>query len=279
MANFEYSNAALNVKNKFFRAKAIVYVEGDDDYLFWREIFQKNSNEKFEFEKVGGKKEIKKFIEKLENDEVNYIVAADSDLDFKKSYKSNLIIYSYGHSIENTIYTSKLISDLCNSYLKGNFLDVEWCDEWLERNAAKLTPLIKLDIANELAQTGVKIFGNSCDQFIGGKFSCEISEEKVNNFYSKKVLEIPENFINEADEIISLLFDRNDVKYYIRGHLISSLTHKVINSRAKLIRKNVAISNESLYAAAIMGIKVHFNKKHPHFAYYAEKISNILKYL
>lgn len=279
MANLTYSNEALNIKSKFFRAKSIIYVEGDDDILFWKEIFSKNSTHYFEFEKVGGKEEIKKYIEKIKSKQIKSIVATDSDLDFENKTKNNLILYSFGHSIENTIYTSKLITDLCNSFLKENYINEKWCEEWLSRNSEKLTPIIILDIANELACTGLDILGSNCERFLDGKSSFEISEDKVSNFYRIKSQLISNKFITKAESIVDEIKQKDNLKYFIRGHFLSNLTHKMISLSAQKKGKKVSISNESLYAAAIMGIKSHFNRSHPHFNYYKNNINNILRRL
>ncbi|EFH7276721.1 DUF4435 domain-containing protein, partial [Escherichia coli] len=104
MDDFHYSSEAENVLSLFYQAEVMVYVEGDDDICFWETIFNKSSSLKVEVQDVGGCEELKKFITRLLEEDLQVIVACDSDLTcFKEQQMSDSrIIRTPGYSIENT---------------------------------------------------------------------------------------------------------------------------------------------------------------------------------
>ena len=75
MADLTYSADAHNVLSKFYNADKMVYVEGDDDVLFWEFIFNKFSNFKVKVQGVGGKPELEKYIKRICDGEINSIAA------------------------------------------------------------------------------------------------------------------------------------------------------------------------------------------------------------
>ena len=54
MSDIQYSTDALNVLSDFYGVDTLVYVEGDDDVIFWQAIFEKFASRSVRFESVGG---------------------------------------------------------------------------------------------------------------------------------------------------------------------------------------------------------------------------------
>jgi len=79
MADLFYSDEALNVKSAFYRANSMVFVEGDDDVLFWHEVFLKIPEASVEVESAGGSDQIDQYITKILSGELQAIAARDSD--------------------------------------------------------------------------------------------------------------------------------------------------------------------------------------------------------
>jgi hypothetical protein len=79
MPDISYSDEALNVRNAFFGAKVIVYVEGDDDVLFWHEVFEQVADDHFEVESVGGVENLDEYIRKIAAGQLSAIAARDAD--------------------------------------------------------------------------------------------------------------------------------------------------------------------------------------------------------
>ena len=61
----EYSTEALNVLRYFHDSEIIIFVEGDDDILFWDVISNKAGLLGVKIESAGGKNELLKKIDKI----------------------------------------------------------------------------------------------------------------------------------------------------------------------------------------------------------------------
>ena len=115
--NFSFSIKAQNVEAQFYNKKAIVYVEGDDDLLFWRQHFPDSY---FEIKKVDGCKNLEKKIYEIENSGLKCIVACDSDYkSFEEGYKTHpLVVHTLSHSIECMMYCPVNLNE-CIKKLEG----------------------------------------------------------------------------------------------------------------------------------------------------------------
>ncbi|MGV0996173.1 DUF4435 domain-containing protein [Empedobacter falsenii] len=125
MDNLEYSNDALEAIPEFYNSERIVYVEGEDDLIFWDNIF-KISNKSYHVIEVGGIEELKKYIKKIVDEGVEIYVAKDNDYsDFENNVVYNdYIMTTFGHSIENTLYNINSIKSIIKNFsrIPGNNL-------------------------------------------------------------------------------------------------------------------------------------------------------------
>lgn len=76
-----HSAAAINVTHQFYDKRFMLYVEGDDDIVFWDEHFKKYMPSTFyEIEQVHGKENLTRYIEGIKDGTLqNVVVACDSD--------------------------------------------------------------------------------------------------------------------------------------------------------------------------------------------------------
>ena len=99
---FEYSSDAIENRAAFFDKNFTVYVEGPEDILFWDNLFQEAGLDDFHIEDVGGSENLEPFIQEILQNDLNIIVACDSDyakLD-NSLVVNDKIIYTHGFSIE-----------------------------------------------------------------------------------------------------------------------------------------------------------------------------------
>lgn len=100
---FSLSVKAQNVQAQFYGKKAVVYVEGGDDVIFWSSYFDVNQCELIQ---VNGSNNINKKIDSILHEGLLCIVACDSDYSY---YDGNhiehpLIVRTLSHSIECIMY-------------------------------------------------------------------------------------------------------------------------------------------------------------------------------
>lgn len=267
MADLEYSLDAENAKNAFYRADAMVYVEGDDDVLFWHTVLTATTDMKFEIEQVGGAPEIEKYVSKIISGQLQAIVARDSDLRPLAGtiILHPLVIHTYGHSVENTLYTPEALHHLTRSWSKSNKISLAECEVWLDELANSCEPLLQLDLANELSGAGVQTIGDNCSRFMKSKYSCIPCKIKISTFKSNTDAQIPKTAL--ASALAAINAKPRQVTWFLRGHFIASAVMKFIVHKAQEHGKKVSISAESLYAAALIYFGSHFNAKHPHFVH------------
>jgi len=275
MSDLEYSDDALNSMGAFYRAKAIVYVEGDDDVMFWKHVLSA-INVRLEIEPVGGKSQIERYAQKIISGEIDAVVARDADLTHfvGPQIKHPRILYSYGYSIENSLYTNSTIKTLSESWSKTDRVGLDTCVAWWDELLTALTPLIELDVANALAKTGVETIGDNCTRFMLSRSSHLPCPDRIGAHVSALKATIAEAPVEAAKEIIN-----NDAEVksrLLRGHFLATAIMKFIVKIASKYGKKISLSSESLYAAAI----VHFENavrtmRHQHYEYYKSIVSGL----
>ncbi|CAN7407318.1 DUF4435 domain-containing protein [Acidovorax sp. LjRoot118] len=263
-----YSDDALNIRHAFFEAKTIVYVEGDDDVLFWQEIFSQVADDAFEIESVGGAPALDAYISKIDAGQLRAIAARDADfLPILGNCKKNpKIIYTFGYSIENSLYVSDSIAQLVRAWCKSPLVTVSDCGNWLEEFAATVKPLVHLDAANAISFAGLPTIGDNCSRYMMDNNSPNACPKKVNLAASSIFAKIDPSALASASATIGTL--PSDVLIHMRGHFLASAVHQYITKQAKNYGRKVSISAESLYAAAIMHFSGALSLTHPHKNHY-----------
>ena len=174
MRDIFYSDEAINIRNAFLGVDVIIYVEGDDDVLFWSDIFSKVAPpSRFEVEPANGAENLDEYIAKINDGTIAAIAARDSD--FLKAHNKIInhprIIYTVGYSIENSLYTTDILMRLSQSWCKSIKIGLNECEEWFSCIIDNFSDLICLDIANSLNNGGEATIGDNCTKFMKSQTS------------------------------------------------------------------------------------------------------------
>lgn len=249
MSELEYSVDALNVKAEFFGKNFSVYVEGEDDIMFWESFFKIAGFDSIYIEDVGGYTNLTPYMAKILDEDAKIIVAADTDhfdiIGF--DFEHDRIVRTYGYSIENTLYNSERISKIIRKLSKKKPPEVDEIEKWKIGFADVGKELLVYAIANKIFDKEIKTFTDKCSRFLKSKKAAELCEDKLKEW--KNDLErkfTPEEF-EKAEDIVSK--STKDKWYLIRGHF---LTNGVINYIKKQVRtlvgKEPSLPLDNLYA-------------------------------
>lgn len=276
MADLQYSEDALNVKSAFYRASAMVYVEGDDDVLFWHEVFSKVPGSDVEIESAGGSDQVDQYINLISSGRLNAIAARDLDFlgHLQRTSSDPRVLYTFGYSIENSLYTADSIAGLVRLWCKSPRANAVECASWLNDVARELLPLVQLDLANRFSDSGAQTLGDNCSRVMTSQVSSTVCPIKVATMVAAAIPSIPladqaraSSLVGAPPEVIL----RN-----IRGHFLASATLKYILSRAKAIGRRIDISADSLYAAAMAHFGRVLGHSHPHQDHYLTSASQAI---
>jgi hypothetical protein len=255
MDELEYSNEALEVISDFYNCDFTIFVEGEDDVLFWRNVFTKNKKN-VHIEEVGGCEELKKYINKIQNENVNIYVAKDSDYsDFQDDVMLNneRIFRTYGHSIENTLYNLPTIKKIINNYSRKDENYDDKLNEIIENFETKIKPILIYDIINDVYGKGISILGNNTCKFLKNNNSIHLCEEKIENFITSKCNSITETEIQTVTEKLNNY--QKPLWFVLRGHFLTNFVINIIKHFVKQIsNKTITIPLESLYPLFIPDI-------------------------
>lgn len=253
MGNLEYSTNALEVKGAFYAKDITVYVEGDDDVMFWDNVFRL-ANKLVHIEEVGGKPNLSNYIRKVIKEDAQFVIAMDNDNSefMLESDTHPRIIRTYGYSIENSMYfDSANVERIVSAFCRKPISVQEEFEFWKKDFANSLFNLIVYDIASCRFKKGIKVFGDSCQRFLKNDRSHTICEIKVSDYLDK----ISNRFLDsEIEEVKSLLIqDEKDLWFLIKGHFIRLAFVNIIKSFVKKLSNRVvsSFSSEHVYASTI----------------------------
>lgn len=257
MDDFTFSNDALSVKGAFYNKEVTIYVEGIDDPLFWNEVLKlvdKNAH----IEDVGGCYELDKYIKKIIEENADFYVATDRDhRDFENENHLDVerILFTYGHSIENTMYKCNSINDIIIKYSKKINLDLtDEIQTILADFENKVNDLLIYDIASKRLGRGVGVFGDSCARFLKNKNSTELCPTKINEF----ILTIQHRFTQEELDKTHTLITENERPHWflVKGHFTTLLVVNIIKKYVRVHRgKEISISLDDIFAHTIDSMK------------------------
>lgn len=270
MPDLSYSDDALNVRGAFFGAKTVVYVEGDDDVMFWQEVFAQVADKHFEVESVGGSTTLDDYILKISSGQLVAIAARDADFLplLGECSQDPKVVYTQGYSIENSLYVAEAVAQLARAWCKSNRISIATCELWLEHLAEAVAPLVHLDIANATSASGVATVGENCSRFMASANSENACPTKIAQMVALSAPNIPRSAIEAAELVVGITPEK--VLAHLRGHFLASAIHRFIVRHAKSFGRKVSISAESLYAAAIAHFAATIRTIHPHRTYYIE---------
>ena len=275
MPSLSYSSDAINTLNRFHQCDRMVFVEGDDDILFWDYLFEKMSTVNVKIEAVGGSLELDKIIEKIISNEVTVIAARDSDYKglLGENEVHNNVLYTYGYSIENTMLTAATLKTITQISCRNNTLTEEDCKGWLDDFAGELYELVCTDVANYKYSLSTCVLGDNCTRFMKSNRSPYFDGNKIKSHLSDNCKLISRRRRNS----IKSIFEENGYVLldFIKGHFVFSAVIKFINNKAKGFGRNVSVSSEQLYSNILQAFQHGFTNEHPHYDFYYDEINAV----
>lgn len=253
MAELNYSPQGLNALNRFHRTENVIYVEGNDDIPFWRTVFRLAGIENMYLRVAGGRSEIEKLERLIVEESVSIVVARDSDYTklFEKQIDHPRIIYTYGYSIENTLYCPRNIAVAVSNLSRSEDENIERVEDWLTSLVGAIRPLLIFDVANELFGRGIRVLGNNCSRFLKNSSSIEVSQAKIDAY----IQSITERFTpQELQEAASLVesYTRAQI-FLIRGHFLTNLVINFVKRESSL----TSMSQDMIYSLMLGQLPAH----------------------
>lgn len=273
MKALEYSNDALNALDMFLECDHILFVEGDDDVLFWKVVFDKCSGLKVDIRPVGGVKELQPYVEKVISGDLTCLVAQDSDYvrHTEGFTKHSRVLHTYGYSIENTLYARELISFVVDLWSKQSIACIDEVDEWLHGLCVKTEPLFKLDFVNYKYKLEIDTGAGHCQKFMKGRSSDEIDLNILNEHMASIGKRHGANCLGrDSSEIAGI-----PVLLIMRGHFLQSAVLRFVNRKIKSLGRKANVSADSLYAHAIHFFQAGFLWDSEEGEYYSNQVLQV----
>jgi len=277
MASLEYSIEAKNVLTKFYRVDKMLYVEGDDDVPFWELMFEKFESPNVEVQQVGGKEELRKYIDQINSGQLNAIVAIDRDFaPFDGSdVKHDLVVRTAGYSIENTLINAKVLVKVARRIgrLPAKNASFEECQSWLEDFYRQCSGLLANDLMDQCEGAKVGVIGNNCDRFLESKQSDKVCPKKIEKYLKGLGL--------ESDPVLSKVLEKlmadADLRLldFIRGHFLASAAQRFVCLLVKRKRANISLSSAAFFGAVNLAFESTFGVDHPHFTHYKQEFDRL----
>lgn len=273
MSSIEYSLDALNAINLFHKVDVMVYVEGDDDIMFWDIIFNLQSSQKVKIQGVGGSPTLDKYMSSVIDGTMNSIIARDSDYYELLNIKSihPRVIYSYGYSIENTLFAAEEAHEICKVSCRKPDLDFESFLNWYNTFLAAMSNLLIHDLANEFGKSGMAVMSDNCSRFMLNENSHIPCPVKIASHIDLIKNNLPKYAKNYAT--LAGLQSLENINRWIRGHFLMSAIQKFICYQLKELQMKANLSFEQLYTNSIFQLKASIGNSHPHREHYINSIA------
>ncbi len=246
---------ALGVMHKFYNKDFTVWVEGDEDIVFWDMIFKANNYSNVNIKKANGKELLQTYINMVTDENAKIIVACDSDymLVEDKMKNHDRIVFTYGYSIENSMYCPKIISNMIMKLSRKQIDISKDISEWYDEVLLNFKDLLIYDCANEKYSKSIKVMGGSADRYINKK-TCQIDNDSIsNNINNIKGLFSDEEFENTKRHIESL---NKEIRFLLRGHFLTDIVRAKIKIESEKRRDaGISISNDTIYIETVDGCK------------------------
>lgn len=243
-----YSIQGLNALNEFYGRTCIVYVEGDDDVLFGESVFNRAEVNDVQILSVGGREQLAEKISNIQDEGALIIVACDSDYNYilERIKRHPQVIYTYGYSIENSMYCPKSLNNTVRKLVRSNNTYTDKAESWMTSFCEEAKELIVFDLANEKYGKGMKIMGDNCARFLTKNGSCQLSQSKVkrqlngfNRHFTVAEIQKCKRIIDNTSKPLSAI---------VRGHFLTTavlnwLQKQNGNHRPRGVSKDLLYSN------------------------------------
>lgn len=281
MANLVRSPAALSVYSKFMRKKATLFVEGKTDKSFWQSIFECFSIKNIDISIAGDCNVIDEYIDNILDGKVsNTYVARDRDYIYLHENNTvatcNNILFSYGHSMENSLATPCVIEQVILNGCGSQESDDINSEIWLSKLSERLRPFVVLEIANSHFKKGVKILGDNCDRFLISSKNYELCDKKLAVYYDEKKSRFEEKELELARKIMEE--SGLSVIDIVRGHFMISVMMRYVKFMiARLDGVKPPTMDEAIFVSAL---KISMQnqmlmRQHPHYGFFNTQVQKL----
>lgn len=277
MPNLSYSDDALNVLSDFYGVSHMLFVEGDDDVVFWEMILDIFDVRGFKVKAVDGKEEVEKYIAKIEGGLLDSWIAKDSDYSMiAGNSASDKVLVTYGHSIENSILNIKSVFKAIRSLGRVSISQVKEKDikEWLDEFLDSFDKLIVADVVNDINGLGVRILGNNCTRFMTSEKSHNPCIRKIEGQLSGPVRATVEPHMDEVRTAIRK--SGREIHDVVRGHFLFSAYLKYVNYRIKSAGSFKKASNDAFFSTCVVVFDQSVDRKSNHFLHYKREVEKLL---
>ena len=258
MSSLEYSAGALSALSLFHRKKHVIYVEGVEDVRFWEILLKQLGLTDFLVKPAGGVGEIKKYTEDILVNDAKIVVARDRDFDdFERTvHKNPRIIYTYGHSIENTLLSKKILNQITMNYLMTSRLSFEQeIVQWYDKTVNDTKQLLALEIANALYKKRISVMGKSCVRFLPNNKAHYLCPTKVQETLTNLKHRFLEKEIIDAHSILAKI--KKHIIWHIRGHFLTGIALNFIKHIVKREKGSTfTLEHDSFYVMLISTLNV-----------------------
>lgn len=252
-----YSNACLirniNESNliKFLKDRQCVRVSGEEGKnITWNTRFNEVGVQNYHVKEAGGKTSLKKYIDKIINENADIRVACDKDYDEVLNIlnKNKKIIYTYGYSIENTMHCSRNINELIQNYTRQTSNYKDEVNIWYSALESSCKELVIYDLANVMFAKGIKVMGDNSAAFMDNNSKdIKLSEKKL----IIRLILLQGSFTDvEINKCKSYYKEYTcDKRYLIRGHFLENLVINLIKRYTVDVRgKKITLSPDNIFS-------------------------------
>lgn len=251
---FSYSNEAKSVQHAFYDAKFILLVEGKDDVPFWNHQFGRYiPDEDFEILRADGKKNYQKDIDGILDGSITNVVAAcDADYtDFQDGRPDHpCIVWTYGHSIENTMFCPFSISEFIKTWTSTttNYQsEIEgWIDSYCTSAGCLLPYEIKNTIDTDHRAEPPKVLKDKYHHLKTSERCSDLDEQKISEHLSS----IRDRFnSDDIAEINTRIYTNSkELRHIIQGHFLAAGIMEYIRGKIRsLTGKTGGLSEQVFY--------------------------------
>lgn len=241
-----HSNGGISVLNQFYGTNVMLYVEGDDDIPFWDNLFRRFSPPNFyTIEQTHGKEVLQTYINGIKDGTLsNVMVACDSDYSAlleTEIVTHPLIVTTFGHSIENTMFCIPMLASyICRLKKTTENLSAS-VSTWIHVFEDKGRELLKIDVLNALKPRGqsCKCLNKGFPRFSDGKGYFD--DTKLSTFLHQTRNVYTEDERGEVEEKLNA--SSRPIYKVIQGHFIEGATNEYIRKEA-----GCSLSRSAIYA-------------------------------
>ena len=243
--NLEHSFEGISVLNQFNETCVMLYVEGDDDIPFWNHLFRKYAPRKFcEIEQTHGKEGLEQYKEGIRNGSLhNVMVACDSDYSCVSANTTEshpLIVTTYGHSIENSMFCKPMLADYISRLAKSTYDYQEDVERWMATIEGDAYKLLLIDILNAAKANGqrCKCLALGFPRFSDGKGN--LRQTEIDKIFNDAVRIFPSEDIEKVKAKLEAL--GRPLFKVLQGHVLEGAINEFV--RAKV---HCSLSRNAIY--------------------------------